>query len=116
MSSQKRHAPDRYTTPTNPKSSNPEPPSGRDKTIQSTEGPILFIKFTQILDLQYTKKSLESVTTVEVTHQDQPLQAIPKNLKSALSRDQEQEGHLLTHQEPDLMLLQLDKSHYDPSL
>ena len=31
MSSQKRHAPDRHSTPTNPKSSNPEPPSGRDK-------------------------------------------------------------------------------------
>ena len=31
MSSQKRHAPDRHTTPTNPKSSNPEPLSGRDK-------------------------------------------------------------------------------------
>ena len=31
MSSQKRHAPDRHTAPTIPKSSNPAPPSGRDK-------------------------------------------------------------------------------------
>ena len=89
---------------------------GEIKTIQSTEDPVPFIKFTKILDPQCAKESLESVTIVEVTPLDQPLQAIPKNLKSALSRDQEQEGHPPTHQEPDLVLLRLDKSHFDPSL
>ncbi len=102
MSSQKRHAPDRHTTPTNPKSSNPEPPSGRDKNH-----PI------------YRRSS-----TFHQVHQDgrstvykkEPPQAIPKNLRSALGRDQEQEAHPHTHQEQDLMFLQLDRSHFVPSL
>ena len=50
------------------------------ETTQYFEDPTLFNKFIKMTDPQYTKKNQKNVTIEEVTRQDQPLQAIQRNL------------------------------------
>ena len=86
------------------------------ETTQYFEDPTLFNKFIKMTDLLYTKKNQKNVITEEVIHQDQPLQAIQKNLWSAWSRDQEPEAHPHTNPDRDPMLPHLDQSHSVRSL